>query len=429
MESIWQKSVKLPAFLHLQGDLRTDVAIIGGGITGILTAYFLQKSGVDCILLEKGTICQGTTSGTTAKITYQHGLCYHSLLKKEGKDVAQCYWNANVLALKQYEALCADVDCDFERKDQYVYTIDDRKVLEEEAAALTALGCDYTLCPTPTLPFSTAGAIRIPHQAQFHPLKWIAAIAKDLPIYEHTFVNAVQGNTVLTEYGKITANAVIIATHFPFINRHGSYFLKLYQHRSYVLALKNAQNVEGMFVDHSPLGLSFRNYQDLLLLGGGSHRTGKQGGNWSELRHDAKLYYPESTECCHWAVQDCMSLDGRPYIGKYSSATQQLYTATGFHKWGMTGSMVAAQLLCDLVQGKENPYASVFSPSRSMLKPQLFLNGIESVINLLRFTTRRCPHLGCALQWNRAEHSWDCPCHGSRLDENGGVLDNPANRK
>ncbi len=427
MESIWQKSVKLPAFLHLQGDLRTDVAIIGGGITGILTAYFLRKSGVDCILVEKGSICQGATSGTTAKITYQHGLCYHSLLKSEGKEAAQCYLEANSLALEEYARLCAEIDCDFERKDQYVYTIQDRKILEAEAAALSVLGCDYELCETCSLPFPTAGAIRIRRQAQFHPLKWIAAIAKELPIYENTFVNAVQGNTVLTEHGKITAKAVIIATHFPFINRHGSYFLKLYQHRSYVLALKNAQNVEGMFVDHNPTGLSFRNYNDLLLLGGGGHRTGKHGGNWSELRYYAKLYYPQSQEYGRWAVQDCMSLDGRPYIGRYSAATEQLYTATGFHKWGMTGAMIAAQLLSDLVQGKAHPYASVFSPSRSMLKPQLFYNGIESVMNLLRFTTRRCPHMGCALQWNRAEHSWDCPCHGSRLDERGKVLDNPAN--
>ena len=122
-----------------------------------------------------------------------------------------------------------------------------------------------------------------------------------------------------------------------------------------------------------------------------------------------------------------MSLDDIPYIGQYSSKTTQLFTATGFNKWGMTGAMVSAQLLCDMVQGKENDFADIFSPSRSILKPQLFINGFEAITNLLKFKRKRCPHLGCALKWNKVEHSWDCACHGSRFDENGKVLDNPAN--
>ena len=134
-------------------------------------------------------------------------------------------------------------------------------------------------------------------------------------------------------------------------------------------------------------------------------------------------------EVCHWAAQDCMSLDHIPYIGQYSARTGELFTATGFNKWGMTGSMVAAQLLCDLVQGKKNEFADIFSPSRCICKPQLLVNGFETVTNLLSFTGKRCPHLGCALKWNPAEHSWDCACHGSRFDEQGHVLDNPANEK
>ncbi len=429
MESIWQKSVELPSFPKLNGDISTDVLIIGGGIAGILTAYFLKQNGVDCILVEKHRICSGTTGHTTAKITYQHGLIYHKLLKNGGTEKAQKYLAANLLAFNKYAELCGNIDCDYERKDNYVYSVGDREVLEREMAALSNIGSSAQFCEKLPLPFPTAGAVMFPDQAQFHPLKFLAAIAQDLPIYENTFVQEMRENTAVTDCGNITAKTVIVATHFPFINQHGSYFLKLYQHRSYVLALEHAQEVDGMYVDESKTGLSFRNYGKYLLLGGGGHRTGKQGGSWTELRHFADLYYPQSKEFCHWAAQDCMSLDGMPYIGQYSSRTAQLFTATGFNKWGMTGAMLAALLLSDLVRGKQNAYADVFSPSRSMLKPQLFVNGFEAVTNLLSFTGRRCPHLGCALHWNAAEHSWDCACHGSRFAEDGRVLDNPANGK
>ena len=235
------------------------------------------------------------------------------------------------------------------------------------------------------------------------------------------------GTTAVTDYGKIHADKIIAATHFPFINKHGSYFLKLYQHRSYMLALENAQNVDGMYVDEYRMGLSFRNYGSLLLLGGGAHRTGKDGGNWSELREFAERNYPDAEEKYFWAAQDCMSLDDLPYIGNYSKNTPNLYAISGFNKWGMTGAMLAAMTLSDMVCGVKNEYAKLFSPSRCIIKPQLFVNGFEAAKNLLTFTEKRCPHMGCALKWNSAEHSWDCACHGSRFSENGKVLDNPAN--
>ncbi|MGN0688908.1 MAG: FAD-dependent oxidoreductase, partial [Oscillospiraceae bacterium] len=227
--------------------------------------------------------------------------------------------------------------------------------------------------------------------------------------------------------GKIRARRVIVTTHFPFINKHGSYYLKLYQHRSYVIALANAQDVNGMYVDESKKGLSFRNHNDLLLLGGGAHRTGKKGGAWKELCEFAARKYPDAVIKYSWATQDCMSLDDIPYVGQYSKNTPDMFTASGFNKWGMTGSMLSAMLLSDMVLGTENDYASVFSPSRSILKPQLFVNGFEATTNLLTPSKKRCPHLGCALKWNANEHSWDCACHGSRFSEDGKVLDNPSN--
>ena len=278
------------------------------------------------------------------------------------------------------------------------------------------------------LPVQTVGAVGFPDQAQFHPLKFIAAIAQDLQIYENTFVRQMAGNTAITDTGKITAShGVIVATHFPFLNKHGAYFLKLYQHRSYVLALQNAQDVGGMYVDDSPVGYSFRNAGDLLLLGGADHRTGKPGAGWAQLRQFAQTQYPGAAERYHWAAQDCMSLDGMPYIGQYAKRTQNLYVASGFNKWGMTGSMTAAMLLCDQLLGRKNPCAAAFAPSRSWYKPQVAANVLESAVSLLTPTARRCPHLGCALHWNAAEHSWDCPCHGSRFAEDGRLLDNPAN--
>ena len=203
--------------------------------------------------------------------------------------------------------------------------------------------------------------------------------------------------------------------------------MKLYQHRSYVLALKNAKIPQGMYVDEKGTGLSFRGYGEYLLLGGGGHRTGKGGGAWQELRAFAGKTYPQAREVAHWAAQDCMSLDGIPYIGKYSQNTVDCYVATGFNKWGMSSAMTAAMLLADMVTGKKNPYAQVFDPSRSMLHAQLLVNGVETLANFLIPSKRRCPHLGCVLKWNKAEHSWDCPCHGSRFAEDGRLLDNPAN--
>ena len=181
-----------------------------------------------------------------------------------------------------------------------------------------------------------------------------------------------------------------------------------------------------MYVDESDTGLSFRGYGDLLLLGGGGHRTGKRGGCWQELEAFARKYYKNADIVGKWATQDCMTLDGVPYIGQYSKNTPNLYVATGFNKWGMTNSMVSANILCDLICDNTNPCAEVFSPSRTVPRPPVAVNAIESTLGLITPTAPRCPHLGCALKYNREEHSWDCPCHGSRFTEDGALIDNPA---
>ena len=427
MKSVWSATTTLPKFPSQNGDIKTDVLIIGGGIAGILTAYFLQQNGVDYVLVEKGRICSGTTQNTTAKITVQHGLVYQKIVKSYGTETAQKYLAANTEAFNKYAELCKNIDCDYEIKDSYVYSVNDRKKLENEMTALQKIGYKADLCDSISIPVESVGAVRFSNQAQFHPLKFLSAISRGLNIYENTFVKEMIGNTAVTNHGMICADKVIAATHFPFINKHGSYFLKLYQHRSYMIALENAQNVNGMYVDESRTGMSFRNYNNLLFIGGGGERTGKIGGNWSELRSFAKEHYPNAKERYFWAAQDCMSLDDIPYIGSYSRSTTDFYVASGFNKWGITGAMVSAIILSDMIAGKSRDYADIFNPSRSIIKPQLFVNGYEAVKNLLTISKKRCPHLGCALKWNCVEHSWDCPCHGSRFAENGKVLDNPAN--
>ncbi len=425
MSSLWSENTVLPAFPALEGDVSTDVLIIGGGMAGLLCALLLKQQGVSCVVAEASRICSGATKNTTAKITSHHGLIYSRLLREKGEEKARMYLTANETALETFRSLRTNWDCDFEEASNFVYSSGSRQTLEAETLALQRLGIDAQFHETIPLPFS-ASAVEFPHQAQFHPLRFVNAFVQELQIFENTPVRAIEGHTAICSKGRIHAKAIIVATHFPFLNKHGSYFLKLYQQRSYVLALSGVEAPKGMFIGDTENSYSFRRAEGLLLFGGGGHRTGKPGGNWELLRKNAAKWYPSAREEYAWSAQDCISLDGLPYIGLYSRRTPELYVATGFNKWGMTSSMAAAILLRDQICGKKNDWAPIFDPSRSMLKPQLFSNVWEASKNLLTPSPKRCPHMGCALKWNKAEHSWDCPCHGSRFSEKGALIDNPA---
>lgn len=430
--SPWKATTHLPRFPKLEENLSTDVLIIGGGMAGILCAYMLEQEGIDYMLVEAKTICSGMTENTTAKLSVQHGLICHRLIQKFGEEKTRMYLDANQEALQEYEKLCRTIDCDFVKTDSFVYSLDQPELLNKEMEAMRRLNLPAQRVYELPLSFQTAGAVKLPGQAQFHPLKFIKGILETykLNIYEHTMVRSIHGKTACTDCSTITAQEIIVATHFPFINRHGSYFLKMFQHRSYFMAFEadNLPNLNGIYVDDNEMGMSFRNYQNLLFMGGGAHRTGKQGGGWEEIQNFAAQHYPDAKEKYRWAAQDCMTLDGVPYIGRYSLLTPNLYVATGFNKWGMTSSMAAAKILTDLILENKSPYAEVFSPSRTMLRGQLFINMAEATKNLLTPAVPRCTHLGCALKWNEAEHSWDCPCHGSRFEEDGNLINNPATR-
>lgn len=430
MGSVWQSTVELQSFPALDKDVSTDVLIVGGGMAGMLTAFMLTLEGVDNMLCEAEVIANGTTKNTTAKLTSQHGLVYSKLIKEFGLDNARLYLRANEDAIESYSALCSSIDADFERKANYIYTVYDRAKLEKELSSLKQIGASAKLVSDLPMPFKTAGAVSFPNQAQFNPLKFLAGISKGLSIFEHTTVKELkkskEGITAVTSGGKVKAKRIVVATHFPFINKHGVYFLKMHQHRSYVIAIENAPQLDGMFLDDAENGFSFRNYKGLLFIGGGSHRTGKRGGGYAELRAFAKKFFPDSREKFAWAAQDCMTLDSVPYIGSYSQAAENMFVAAGFNKWGMTGSMVAAQLLTCILMGRKSPYEKLFDPSRTILRPTLAANAASSVLGLIKPTVPRCPHLGCALNWNAAENTWDCPCHGSRFTSEGRLIDNPA---
>lgn len=429
MNSLWMDGEK-PRNRNkpLSGNIDTDTVVVGGGLAGVLCAYMLKERGIDSVVLEAKRIGTGVTCNTTAKITAQHRLVYSQIEKQYGFPAAKDYWEANQTAVEEYRRLAQTFPCDFEEKTAYVYSKNSRQKLDEEGALYRRMGVEPVFLKQSPIPVRTVGALGMPRQAQVHPMKLVNGVSGGLHIYENTFATHIQPGKVVTETGCINARRIILATHYPMVNIRGLYFMKLSQHRSYVLALSGAQDPGGMYIDEKEEGgLSFRTYGGYLLLGGGGHPTGKQGGGWAELRRVAREAYPDAQERYAWAAQDCMTLDAIPYIGRYHGKNRALYVATGFNKWGMTGCMVAARLISDLIADGESRYERLFSPSRSMLHPQLFANMGQAALGLISFG-KRCPHMGCALKWNPQEHTWDCPCHGSRFDCNGNLIDNPAKR-
>lgn len=471
MKSVWQQSCEIGKRESLDRDIKCDVLVVGAGIAGILTAYLLKKQGIDVVVIEAKEIGSGNTSGTTAKITSQHDLIYDTLISELGEKKAKQYADANQLAIKKYKEIIEEknIECDFEEKPAYLYTLGDVEALYLEGKAAAKLGIECEFVKEIDLPFEINLALKFNNQAQFNPLKFIKRLAEELIIYEHTTALEVKEDLVLTNRGKIKANSIVIATHFPIINVPGYYFARMHQERSYIIALENTQDIDGMYIDIGDNGYSFRNYENLLLLVGGNHRTGKkEESSYEILRGIGRKLFPKSKEKYCWSAQDCMTLDKIPYIGKYSSEESNIYVTTGFNKWGMTSSMVSAMILADMIMVKENDFKEVFSPKRldiSMSISDFLENGVEVTKGLLGevahipkehiesiekghggiveynnekvgiyknkegkifVVTTKCPHLGCELQWNSDELSWDCPCHGSRFDYRGKWLDSPA---
>lgn len=474
MKSVWSESCKFRKRDALNKDIKTDVLVIGAGIAGVLTAYMLKQKGREVVVIDAAEIASGNTKNTTAKITSQHDLIYSKLIAEFGEEKARQYAKANELAIKKYKEIIEDkrIECDFEEKPAYVYSLNEIDVLKEEVEAAKNLGIDAEFVDEANLPFKINGAVKFNNQAQFNPLKFLKGISNELIIYENTRALEIKENLVVTSGGNITANNIVVATHYPIMNAPGYYFMKMHQERSYVLALENTSEIDGMYIDINKEGYSFRTYNNLLLLGGISHRTGEneEGGSYDKLRKVAKKLYPKAKEKYYWSAQDCMTIDGIPYIGRYSSETPNIYVATGFNKWGMTSSMVSAMIISDMILEKENDFSEIFSPRRFDLS--LSINNIandliETAKNFIAqkvyipsseiehiknghggiieyngekvgvyknkegkefFVSTKCTHLGCQLSWNADELTWDCPCHGSRFDYKGRLIGSPATK-
>lgn len=470
MESLWKKSVEMPRFEKLDEDLEIDTAVIGGGFSGLLIAYRLKKKGVNAVVLEAERICSGQTANTTAKITCQHGLIYSRLIDAFGERLAAQYASANLKAVREYEEIIEQkkIDCSFEHMPSYLYTLSDAKSIEAEFEAAKRFGIAASLMNSSQLPFKVEKSLRFEKQAQFNPLEFASAIVPELKIYEKTKVTSAEKGVLQANGKTVRAKNVVVATHYPFINIPGYYFLRLHQARSYAVAFENCGEIGGMYYGIDPGALSFREYKGMIVAGGGGHITGESNGDeFSNINKNVKNIWREATEVARWSAQDCMPPDSVPYIGRYSKKTENYYVATGFQKWGMTSAMVAADIISDMICGISNENAEIFSPQRgnSAATGELCRHALRSVNGLaikkfrtpeknsaqlkngegdivrhggktvaayrdesgkLHITKPNCTHLGCRFSFNSELKSWDCPCHGSRFDVDGRLIDNPS---
>lgn len=484
----WIASTSETDYPPLLDDLRIDVAIIGGGITGITTAYLLKKEGLKVAVIEADRIVQGTSGHTTAKITSQHGLIYNKIKTHMGEEKARQYADANETAIRTIEKIITEnnIDCDFCHRSAYTYTNSDKYIekIQKEAETAKELGIDASYLEKIPLPFEVKAAVRFDNQAQFHPRKYLLSLAEKISgegsyIFEKTrIIDVEEGNpnTLKTSNGhNILASKVVIASHFPCYDGLGLYFTRIYPERSYALGIKIKESFpEGMFISAESPTRSLRSQKfedgDLIILSGDHHKTGHDGStekHYENLKEFAEKIYTVEDILYRWSTQDCMTVDGVPYVGYLTTRSNDIYVATGFQKWGMTNSAASAMIIRDLIVKGENPWVDVYNPSRftpvtsakefvkenSDVAKNFFKDKLEALPNdvdiepgegkIINVEGKRmgaykdengkvhvvdttCTHLGCELHWNNAEKTWDCPCHGSRFTYEGDIVEGPA---
>lgn len=484
--SYWIKSTAESNYPQLEKDISVDVAIVGGGIVGISAAYLLMKEGLKVAVVDANRILHGTTGHSTAKITSQHALIYAKLKKEMGEELAHQYAEANEKAIHLIANIAEEnkIDCDFAWRSAYVYTQSQQmiKAIEDEARVASALGIKASILEEIPLPFPVKGALRFEGQAQFHPLKYLKALAQKVTeqgsyIFENTTAVNILGDpsAILTRDGKkITAEKIIIASHYPFFDGGALYFSRIYTEKSYILAIRLQEKFpEGMFITAEDPARSLRSQSDpdgeLVLVAGENHKTGDGTDlnvHYQNLLNFAHETFPVQDVVYRWSTQDCMTLDGVPYVGHLTPQSPNLFVATGFGKWGISNGTASAMILKDLIVKGDNPWAPVYNPSRFNLVAlksfvvqnvdvaKEYVSGKmaklpdhidipegeartveadghrmgafrdeEGELHLVDIT---CTHLGCELKWNDAERTWDCPCHGSRFNIDGEVMEGPA---
>lgn len=487
-ESYWIASTDTTNYPSLEKDVSVDVAIIGGGITGITTGYLLKREGLKVAIIEADKIACGTSGHTTAKITSQHGLIYDNMISQIGAKKTKQYAQSNEEAIKLIAGIIEEnnIDCNFEWQDAYVFTQSDDYVeqIKKETEAAQILGIDASYVEKPPLPFPVKASVRFGEQAQFHPRKYLLKMAEyidgeDNYIFENTKAVGIEEgeqNTVVAENGKkVAASKIIIATLFPFSNFRGLYFSKIFQERSYIVAVRAKSKFPGgVYISAEEPTQSLRsqpyNGGEIILVAGEHHKTGHgkdENTHYKNLIDFANQNFDVEEILYRWSAQDCTTADSIPYIGNITPDHPDIYVATGFKKWGMTTSAVSAMVLRDTIVRGESSRAEVYDPSRTMDAGSILAfikqnfdvatnlvsgklssgtsNGsIENeegkIIKIagrkigaykdedgkLHFVNTTCTHMGCELRWNDAEKTWDCPCHGSRFSPTGKVIDGPA---
>ena len=485
--SLWVDTAPETSYPKLEESIEVDVAVIGGGIAGLTAALLLKRAGLRVAVIEAGRVGTGVSGHTTGKVSSLHRLMYRELRRSFGKGGARIYGEANQAAIERIAELVKTegIECNFRRVANYTYAESAAALeeVEEEAEIALELGLPAARSDAPRLPFPVRGAVRFDDQAQLHATRYLVGLAHAVAgdgshVFEESRVTEIDDGApcrVGTKDGRITAGAAIVATNIPIADR-GLFFARCHAHRSYLVALTlEGEPPEGTFISaDEPLRsiLAHRaGGRNLLLVGGEGHRasdTFDADERYRRLEAWARERFPVASLEYRWSTQDAVPIDGVPYIGRMSPVSRHLYVATGFRKWGLTNGTVAAMILADEILGEPNPWSSTFNSNR--LKPlaggRRFVTenlragvrlvrdrlasrastlpelgpGEATVLDLdgekvavrkdeqgdLHTVSAVCTHLGCIVEWNSGDQTWDCPCHGSRFDRSGGVIQGPA---
>ncbi|HWQ88364.1 MAG TPA: FAD-dependent oxidoreductase [Desulfitobacteriaceae bacterium] len=481
--SVWLDTTPSTTYPSLEQELSADVVVIGGGITGLMSAFFLQRAGLKVIVLEGSRIVTGTSGYTTAKITSAHAIVYNYLIKNFGQDKAQIYADANQQSIETITALASEfnIDCDLERLPAFTYLIteNDSGEVAEEVAAAQSLGLPVSFTRDLSLPYPISAAIRYENQAKFHPRKFLLEIAALIiknggHIFEDTLVTSIKEgnpNQIISQRGMVTAPKVVVASNLPFYDPTG-FFTPMARRQSYTIGVK----VDGLLpvgVYYGPETNNFHSLrtqplsedEDILIIGGELHHPGKiidTIRQYELLEEWAQRYFPVKSLVYRWTTSDSECYDHVPLIGKISPKSQNIFVATGFGGWGMTHGTIAGLILADEVRGQRHPWSSLYSPARfpkylsqhkriSIFKKWRhsikyddqftdlpagggMVKNIRGKIvaayrdnqNVLHAVSAICTHMGCIVVWNQFDQTWDCPCHGSRYDSKGKVIHGPA---